>query len=100
MKIQLQYVNIEYASMNVWLVMSSDVDGREYTHEFNFNSEAGAMALQRRVVTAGRVIDDERWSMRVPYGTNAWLDDGYEDATIWEERYGGLGEGTELAHVY
>ena len=82
-----------------WLVMGSDADGREYTHERSFRSAALATRLAERVLAADGLIDPDRWFMRVPYGTNAWLDDGYEDATIWEERYGGLGEGDELAHV-
>ncbi len=100
MKVILTDVVVTRAEANEWFVLGHDADGREYTHEVVFADDAAGAALMRRVEAADGAINDERWFMWVPYGSNAWLDDGYEEATMMEERYGGLGEGTELAHVW
>lgn len=83
-----------------WLVQGYDRDGREYTHEVTFQSHARAERLASRVKAAGLEIDPDHWFMRVPYGCNAWIEDGCEYDLWMAERYYGLGEGTELAHVW
>jgi hypothetical protein len=79
----------------VHYVIGIDARGGEYTHLVTFTNIEKADALLQKVRAAGARINDVHWSYRAPYGTQAWLDDGMEEATIYAERYEGLGEANE-----
>lgn len=76
-----------HEELKVWEVQCCDPAGRVYTHEKQFVTAAGAAVLLAKVATRGE-IDTDHWGCRVPYGTDAWLEDGME-ATLMddEERY-------------
>jgi len=73
-----------HEELKVWEVQCCDMDGRVYTHMKQFNTAAGACALLAKVAEAGK-IDLEHWNCRVPYGTEAWLEDGMEVTLMDDE---------------
>lgn len=77
---------------SLWLVQASDADGREYTlGDEKFPLRPLPLHVAQRVaekVKAAGDIDENLWSCRVPYGTNAWLIDGMEERQIADERFG------------
>jgi hypothetical protein len=75
--------------LDKFVVEVSDNKGRCYTHYYRFKSIHQAIKLAERVVEAGQ-IDPDHWDVYVPYGTEAWLDDGFEQRTIEDERDGFL----------
>mgnify|MGYP003147516636 CR=1 FL=1 len=95
MNIKIKYVNshIELTDKgapadNGHIVFAVDERGGEHYHEREDLTYNQVNDLVRRVREAGE-INEEHWpGYRAPYGTQAWLDDGCEEAQIWEERYG------------
>lgn len=70
--------------LQVWEVQCCDMPGRIYTHEKQFNTAAGACALLAKVAVHGE-IDTDHWHCRVPYGSDAWDDDGMEVTLMDDE---------------
>ena len=76
----------------LWVVQAWDAKGREYTlgdatYPIRPLSFDRATAVVEKVKIAGK-INRDLWSMRVPYGTDAWLEDGMEDRQIEDEKFG------------
>lgn len=73
--------------LDCWEVIASDKQGRIYTHNHQFQTSWAAAALLAKVLEKG-TINLEHWHCRVPYGTEAWLEEGME-ATLMddEERF-------------
>lgn len=82
-------VAVDEVSEGVFCVTCADDLGRQYTHEACF-SEADrwkAKTLVCRVRDAGK-IDLSRWDCYIPYGSEAWIIEGYEVTLMDdEERY-------------
>jgi len=89
MRVKLTVVGIsQHPRTGMWMVEGADAQGRAYTHTQAFKYRQGADILMLRIERAGLIINDEHWDMRVPYGTNAWLIDGYEAKQIQDEKDG------------
>ena len=76
----------------LWVVQAWDAKGREYTlgdatYPIRPLPFERAAAVVKRVKLAGK-INPDLWSMRAPYGTDAWLEDGMEDRQIEDEKFG------------
>lgn len=68
-----------------WAVSGCDAEGRIYMHRYRFVSQDAALKLAGRIVGAGYKIDATHWDMRVPYGSDAWLNDGMEVTLMDDE---------------
>lgn len=92
MKVQLRTLGIDRhpRDTDAALIRGSDAQGREYIHEAEFTME-GAARQYLAISEAAYVINDEYWTCRIPYGSDAWDADGME-ATLYDDverqRYG------------
>lgn len=73
-------------------VMGSDARGGEYMLNHAFTKLAAAEKVINNIKAAGSVINEDLWSYRPTYGSASWDDAGMEEATIFAERFQGLGE--------
>jgi hypothetical protein len=76
---------IEYNDhLKTWEVKVIDPDGRVYTLARQFNTALDAATIMAKIAERG-FIDPTYWNCRVPYGSNAWDDDGMEVALMDDE---------------
>jgi hypothetical protein len=92
MKTTLTSVNVDPICSDRWVVIGSDADGIEYTyvapHGRHDMGAVEAQAVAARVRTDHLEIEDTEWTVRIPYGSAAWVSHGEEYALIERERDG------------
>jgi len=96
MQVQVKNVHsvfVDYAPQSGFGIMAHDSDGREYVlldsdGDYRVMSYVKADMVVDRIKAAGHMISLEHWSVRTPYGTQAWLIDGMEQRQIEDERFG------------
>jgi hypothetical protein len=70
-----------------WSVTCCDSVGRQY-YRTDLKLELHvAIDLAKKVNERG-IINADLWACHVPYGSDAWLLDGYEERQIEDERFG------------
>ncbi len=70
-----------------YFIVASDKEGREYTLDKVLTAEQAAKTYVA-ISLAEYKIDAGHWNMRIPYGTDAWLNDGMEERQIEDEKMG------------
>ena len=68
---------IDEVDNGTFRLLCFDFEGREYLHYFPFRSRSQAVFLKEKVEIEG-TIDSAYWDCRVPYGSDAWDNDGME----------------------
>lgn len=88
-------VAVDWAEVSVdwdqrFVVVVADKEGREYTRpDVNFIDPEKAKTFAAKIEERG-FLDGNLWNCRIPYGSNAWISDGMEERTYWDERNGFL----------
>ena len=90
MKIKIERPMVEEIVPDLFAVTASDAAGRHYTHwrHFDATTERSAYTracLLRAKVAAAGEIELEHWDVHIPYGTDAWLEDGMEVTLMDDE---------------
>ena len=96
MKVQVKNIRvffIEHASHSGFGIMANDRFGYEYVlidsdGDYRTMSYVKADMIVDKIKAAGNMVSPEHWSVRAPYGTEAWLMDGMEDRQLEDERFG------------
>lgn len=91
--ITLTHARAAFFEDDHWVVTGSDADGREYTlldesNGIRLLAHHEAQLVVAKIDRARKRINAMFWSVRAPYGTNAWLIDGMEERQIEDERMG------------
>lgn len=74
----------------VFVVMTTDMDGRDYYHPHDFTNRDDAVKFVSKVSERG-FIQSELWECHVPYGSKAYILDGHEERMRQDELDGVYG---------
>jgi hypothetical protein len=96
MKVQVKNIQIffiEHASHSGFGIMANDRFGYEYVlidsdGDYRVMSYVKADMMVDNIKAAGNMVSPEHWSVRAPYGAEAWLMDGIENRQLEDERFG------------
>tara|TARA_Y100000004_G_scaffold66123_1_gene74182 strand:- start:319 stop:606 length:288 start_codon:yes stop_codon:yes gene_type:complete len=76
--------NYSKGADDIFVVMTTDMDGRNYYHPHDFKNRDDALKLVAKVSERG-FIESELWECHVPYGSKAYILDGHEERMRQDE---------------